>query len=69
MTLAVVSPQEVDKQTARVKRLEELRVSEAASWRKEREQNLREKEAASNRITALIRELELKSQTEVCMQN
>eukprot|EP00281_Chroomonas_sp_CCMP1168_P022395 CAMPEP_0206225426 /NCGR_PEP_ID=MMETSP0047_2-20121206/7541_1 /ASSEMBLY_ACC=CAM_ASM_000192 /TAXON_ID=195065 /ORGANISM="Chroomonas mesostigmatica_cf, Strain CCMP1168" /LENGTH=372 /DNA_ID=CAMNT_0053648425 /DNA_START=320 /DNA_END=1435 /DNA_ORIENTATION=+ len=56
--------QEVDKQTSRVRRLEELRVSEAAAWRKEREQVVRDKEAASARITALIRELELKSQAE-----
>ena len=47
-----------------MKRLEELRVGEAAAWRREREGNVREKEAASSRITTLIRELELKTQAE-----
>jgi predicted nucleic acid-binding Zn-ribbon protein len=56
--------QDLDKMVAKCRRLEELRASEVSAWRKERETVLRDKEAMSARITALMRELDVKAQAE-----
>uniref|UniRef100_A0A6U6DUR8 Uncharacterized protein n=1 Tax=Guillardia theta TaxID=55529 RepID=A0A6U6DUR8_GUITH len=56
--------QEIEKQIAKIKRFEESRAVEMQALRKEREESNRDKEAASTRITALLRELDLKAQSE-----
>ena len=56
--------QELDKLQAKCRRLEELRASEVGAWRKERESVVRAKEESSARITALMRELDVKAQAE-----
>ena len=56
--------QELDKLQAKCRRLEELRATEVAAWRKERDAVLKEKEATSARITGLMRELDVKAQAE-----
>ena len=56
--------QELDKLQAKCRRLEELRASEVSAWRKERDSVVRDKEASSARITALMRELDVKAQAE-----
>ena len=56
--------QELDKLQAKCRRLEELRTSEVAAWRKEREAVVRDKEASAAQITNLMRELEVKAQAE-----
>ena len=61
--------QEIDKQNAKIKRFEESRAVEMQALRKEREESNRDKEAASTRITALLRELDLKAQSEVGLRS
>jgi len=55
---------EAEKLGHKIRRLEEARAAEAASWRKEREAHVRDKEAGAARTTSLMRELDLKAQAE-----